>query len=108
MCCEWPLCIDFTALFQGVLRINQRSYEDAFVDDPVCDVHVLVQSCNSFRGGKCLCRTSKNVCVCVCVCALIQTGGGDYYVNGMWKRNRAFERDVVVLELLPPEKWLVR
>ena len=29
-------------------------------------------------------------------------------MNGMWKRNRAFERDVVVLELLPPEKWLVR
>ena len=53
------LCIDFTALFQGVLRINQRSYEDAFVDDPVCDVHVVVQSCNSFRGVV----QDKKVCV---------------------------------------------
>ncbi|CAI8055951.1 DIS3-like exonuclease 2 [Geodia barretti] len=55
-------------LIQGVLRINQRKYEDAYVDDP--------------------------------------EGGGDYYVSGVHRRNRALDGDVVVLEVLPPDKWL--
>jgi exoribonuclease R len=55
-------------LIQGVLRINQRNYEDAYVDDP--------------------------------------EGGGDYYVSGIHRRNRALDGDVVVLEVLPTDKWL--
>lgn len=38
----------------------------------------------------------------------VQEGGGDYYVRGILNRNRALERDVVVLQALPPDQWLVR
>ena len=29
-------------------------------------------------------------------------------MNGMWRRNRALERDVVVIQVLPPDQWQVR
>ena len=38
---------------------------------------------------------------------IMQEGGGDYYVSGVHRRNRALDGDVVVLEVLPPDKWLV-
>ena len=38
---------------------------------------------------------------------MMQEGGGDYYVSGIHRRNRALDGDVVVLEVLPTDKWLV-
>ena len=51
------------------------------------------------------------MCVCVCVCVLcvcVQEGGTDYYVEGMRCRNRALDRDVVAIKVLPPQQWVVR
>ena len=34
-------------------------------------------------------------------------GGPDFYIKGVWLRNRAFESDEVAIKVLPPEKWEV-
>ena len=74
------------------------------MDDPVntCSVHV-----HMYYGGVSELCVCVRVCVCVCV-RCVQEGGGDYYISGLQMRNRALDRDVVVLQILPPEKWLVR
>ena len=37
----------------------------------------------------------------------IQEGGPDYYLLGMKSRNRAFQNDVVVVQVLPKDQWTV-
>ena len=37
----------------------------------------------------------------------MQEGGGDYNVKGLVSRNRALERDVVAIKVLPPDQWQV-
>ena len=39
---------------------------------------------------------------------LIKAGGPDYYIKGVLNRNRAFNDDVVVVNVLPPDQWEVR
>lgn len=38
---------------------------------------------------------------------IFQAGGPDYYIEGILNRNRAFNDDVVVINVLPPDQWKV-
>ena len=36
-----------------------------------------------------------------------QDGGRDYFIKGWQHRNRAFDGDLVAVQVLPPECWIV-
>ena len=38
---------------------------------------------------------------------LVQVGGSDYFIAGVHDRNRALAEDIVVIQVLPHDKWLV-
>ena len=38
---------------------------------------------------------------------IVQVGGSDYFVAGVCDRNRALAEDIVVIQVLPRDKWLV-
>lgn len=56
-------------LVQGAVRINQKNFEEAFIDDP--------------------------------------EEGPDYFIQGLHSRNRSFQNDVVVVQVLPQDQWVV-
>ena len=37
----------------------------------------------------------------------MQAGGPDYFIAGVRDRNRALQEDIVVIQVLPRDKWLV-
>lgn len=43
----------------------------------------------------------------ILLCCFIKAGGPDYYIEGVLNRNRAFNDDVVVINVLPPDQWKV-
>lgn len=48
--------------------------------------------------------TNRNI---LCVIVLTKAGGPDYYIEGVLNRNRAFNDDLVVIDVLPPDQWKV-
>lgn len=41
------------------------------------------------------------------ICLWFQNGGPDYLIPKLWSRNRAFDGDEVVIQVMPSDKWEV-
>ena len=80
-------CIKFTLFYQGTLRINQRDYQAAYVDDPVSMYNYLASYMHHYYYP--------------------QDGGPDYFIPEPWARNRALNDDQVVIQIMPIDKWEV-
>ena len=100
---------------QGVLRINPNSYEDAYVDDPVRSTllyYIILGYISHYYKhfeifvAYILIMEVSSVLLCTFV-LFVKTGGPDYYVKGVINRNRAFNDDLVVINVLPPDQWEV-